>query len=206
VQLGEEVVRNMILFGATRVFATRGMRATSVEHILEASGISRRTFYKMFRGKEDVAAALYRMGSETLLEGCRRAVAAETDPVRKIERCIDVHLANTRALGRLMFVLGGEAQLPESPLHARRMEVHESLAALLQEGHDALGNARIDPLLPRAIVFAMEAISRMVLAEGDEGRQVTEASLERARSVMGRLVTAALLGEGPRVAAVPLRK
>src|SRR5690349_1531817 len=34
VQLGSDVARNMILFGATRVFATKGIRDVSVEDLL----------------------------------------------------------------------------------------------------------------------------------------------------------------------------
>jgi AcrR family transcriptional regulator len=203
VQLGEEVVRNMVLFGATRVFAEHGLRAASVEHILEAAGIARRTFYRVFRSKEDVAVALYRIGTDSLLESCQRAVASERDPLKQVERCIDVHLANARALGRLMFVLGGEAQRPESPLHARRVEVQSAIAFMLQPGQDAAAGAPLDPLLLRGLILALEAVTRIVLTEGDEGRRVTQASIDRARRVMVRLATAALAGGGPQVGPLP---
>ncbi|MEO8552223.1 MAG: helix-turn-helix domain-containing protein, partial [Kofleriaceae bacterium] len=55
VQLGGDVARNMIMFGATRVFATMGLREASVEDLLEAGQVSRRTFYRFFKSKEDVA-------------------------------------------------------------------------------------------------------------------------------------------------------
>ncbi len=204
VQLGEDVVRNMILFGASKVLAARGLRAASVEQILEAANISRRTFYLMFRSKEDVAMALYRLGTETLLDSCRRAVAAESDSLDQVKRCIDIHLRNARDLGRLIFVLGGEAQRPESPLHARRMEVQNAIVAMLQPGVDAAADGPVDPLLLRGLVLALEAVTRMVLAEGDEGRRVDDASIARARGVMTRIASAALAGAGPKVAPLPL--
>jgi AcrR family transcriptional regulator len=206
VQLGEDVVRNMILFGGSKVFAAHGFRAASVEHILEAANISRRTFYLMFRSKEDVAVALYRLGTESLVDACRRAVEAERDPLGQMLRCIDIHLRNARDVGRLIFVLGGEAQRPESPLYARRMEVQDAIVALLQPGLEAAAGGPVDPLLLRGLMLGLEAVTRMVLAQGDEGRRVDEASIERARRVMARVASATLTGQGPRVTPMPLTR
>src|SRR5687767_1745799 len=194
----------MILYRASKVFAAHGLRAASVEHILEAAGISRRTFYLMFRNKEDVAMALYRLGTEALIASCRRAVAAESDALAQMKRCVNTHLRNARDLGRLIFVLGGEAQRPESPLHARRMEVHDAVVAMLQPGLDEAAGGPVDPLLLRGLVLGLEAVTRILLSEGDEGRRVDDASIERARRVMARVVSATLTGEGPRVAPMPL--
>lgn len=134
VQLGEATARAMILQGAARVFAQRGVRAASVEHILGAAKVSRRTFYRFYQSKEDVLVALYRTGTEGLLEACRVAAREERAPLRRLERCVDVHLLHARGLGRLIYVLGGEAQRSESALHARRRQVHEELAQLLSQG------------------------------------------------------------------------
>jgi AcrR family transcriptional regulator len=205
VQLGEESARALILTGAARVFAERGLRAPSVEDLLVAAGVSRRTFYRLYGNKEDVAAALYRFGTERLLAACRLAVAEEADPLRRLERCIDAHLANAREFGRLVFVLGGEAQRHESALHARRMEVHETLVALLSGVMEVRGQP-IDPLLVRGLVLALEGVTRIVLQEGDEGNQVTDASLARVRRVMLRMATATLAGEAPGVAPLPTVK
>lgn len=198
VQLGEASARGMILQGGAIVFAERGVRAASVDDILKAAGVSRRTFYRLYQGKEDVVEALYRIGTDALLDACAAAIARESDPLRQIQGCIDAHLRNARQLGRLVFVLGGEAQRQESSLHARRMEVQEAIVAQLQRG--VKGGTVVDPLLLRAIVMTLEGVTRLVLAEGDEGRRVNDAGIERARAVMTRLATAGLSGEG---AAIP---
>lgn len=201
VQIGEANVRVMILAGATRVFAELGARGASVQDVLAASGVSRRTFYRVYQSKEDILVALYRIGTDGLLEACRAAMARESDPLRQLQGCIDAHLGNARGLGRLVFVLGGEAQRQESALHARRMEVHRALVVMLQEG---LGpSTRVDPLLLRALVLSLEGVTRIVLEEGDEGRDVTDESIERARAVMYRVATATLVGAGPGVTPLP---
>jgi AcrR family transcriptional regulator len=205
VQLGEDSVRAAILQGAATVIAKRGVRATSVDDILGASGISRRTFYRFYQNKEDVLVALYHLGTEELLAACRRVVAEESDPVRQLEGCIDAHLGNAKELGRLMFVLGGEAHRHESPLHQRRMEVHGQLVSLLENTRAVQrGSAkRVDPLIYRGLLLSLEGVTRFVLEEGNEGRSVTAASIERARRVMMRIATAAILGDGTGVTKMP---
>lgn len=202
VQLGADVARNMILFGASRVFATKGFRNVSVEDLLEAGQVSRRTFYRFFKSKEDVALAMYTLGTSSLLESCRRAIASESDMLVQLEKCIDIHLGNAKMMGRLVYVLGGEAQSLESPLHARRMEVHDLLVGMFTEGSEAA--RKVDPLFIRTLIFALEQIVRVVLEQGDEGRRVTADSLARARAVMMRVATAAVAGSGARVAPLPM--
>ncbi len=201
-RLGEAQARAQILAGAARTFARRGVREVSVEDLLDAAGVSRRTFYRLYQSKEDVVMALYRVGTERLLEECRTGMKEEDDPMGQIRRCVDAHLRTARDVGRLVFVLGGEAQRHESALHPRRMETHAELVKLLLESATA-SRTNIDPLLVRGLVLALEGVTRMVLEEGNEGRDVSGASLERARRVMIRMATAALAGEGPGVAPLP---
>jgi AcrR family transcriptional regulator len=200
VQLGSDVARNMILFGATRVFATKGIRDVSVEDLLDAAQVSRRTFYRFFKSKDDVALAMYTMGTSSLIEQCRRAVTQDADLLTQLEHFVTIHLSNAQMMGRLVFVLGGEAHRLESPLHARRMEVHDVLAAMICE-HPAA--ADVDPLLVRALLFAVEAMVRSMLQDGDDGRRVTPDSIARAKRVLMRMVTASVEGSGPRVTPLP---
>jgi AcrR family transcriptional regulator len=202
VQLGEEQGRLQVLAGAVQIFSERGVREASVEDLLRAAGVSRRTFYRLYRSKEDVVRALYQLGTERLLEDCRLAMSEERDPIQQIHRCIEAHLRNARELGRLVFVLGGEAQRGESELSEPRTHVHARLVELLMSSA-AASEKHLDPLLVRALVLALEGVTRIVLEDGDEGRNVSEASIERARRVMIRMATSALVGEGPGVAPLP---
>jgi AcrR family transcriptional regulator len=190
----------MILFGASRVFATKGFRNISVEDLLEAGQVSRRTFYRFFKSKDDVALAMYTFGTSNLLEACRKAIAQDQDHLSQLIRCIDIHLGNAKRMGRLVYVLGGEAQSLESPLHARRMEVHDAILAMFRDAHPERG---VDPMLTRAVLFTLEQVTRAVLDQGDEGRSVTDAMIERARAVMMRVATATFAGSGPRVTEIP---
>lgn len=193
----------MVLQGAAKVFAERGVRIAGVEDILDASRISRRTFYRVYSSKEDVLLALYRIGTERLLDACRSALEEESDPLRIVERCIDAHLQTARAQTRLVFVLGGEAHRHESLLHERRIEIHEALASMLALRAKASLPHAPDIMLFRAILLALEGVVRLILEQGDEGRHVPEDSFERARAVMLRVATAAIAADGPGIAALP---
>lgn len=203
VQLGEQTARAMVLQGAAKLFAELGVRAPSVEDLLAASGISRRTFYRLYDGKEAVLVALYELGTEQLLDACRRAMREERELLRQLERCIDAHLENAREHSRLVFVLGGEAQRQESALHARRMHVHDELTEMLAASAASEIPGGVDRLLLRGLLLALEGVTRIVLAEGREGRRISGASLTRARDAMLRMATAALAGHGPGVTALP---
>jgi hypothetical protein len=145
---------------------------------------------------------MYTLGTASLVEAVRRAIAAEPDLLVQMERTIDLHLANARGMGRIIYVLGGEAQRLESPLYARRMEVHDLIVQLFRDANR--DRSSIDPLLVRTLIIALEQIVRAVLDRGDQGRRVTETMIARARAVMMRVATGTIAGEGPGVAPMPM--
>jgi AcrR family transcriptional regulator len=181
-----------VLQGAAHVFAEVGVQAASVEDILKVAGVARRTFYRFCDGKEGAMVELYRMGTDSLLGACTLAVSEGKTPLGRVTGCIDAHLRNARDFGRLVFVLGGEAHRHESLLYARRREVHDALVTLFAVATTAPGAAPRDPLLFRALVLALEGVTRSVLESGDEGRRVTAERLGQARRVMVHLVRSAL--------------
>jgi AcrR family transcriptional regulator len=198
VQIGESRARALILQGAARVFADKGTRLATVADILAEAKVSRRTFYRLYGSKDEVMLVLYRMGTDRLLGECRAAAATELEPIVVAERFIDAHLRNAGGLSRLVFVLGGEAARQESILHPARMEVHQTLVEML-----AVRLPDVDPLLSRGLLLALEGVTRRMLEDCDEGRQVTPEALARVRAVMMRIATASLAGAGAAVAPLP---
>lgn len=67
--------RLTVVAEALRLFAEQGYEATSVDEIAEAAGISRRTFFRQFRAKEDVVFADH----EILLAQAADFLAGEHD-------------------------------------------------------------------------------------------------------------------------------
>ena len=68
--------KTQILLQSLSVFSRQGLEETSVQDLLEAASISRRTFYKYFSNKIDVLENIYELAVRILLIGKYRASAA----------------------------------------------------------------------------------------------------------------------------------
>jgi AcrR family transcriptional regulator len=66
--------RSRLLDAMVSVVAQKGYTAATVGEVVAAAGVSRRTFYEQFDGKEDCFLAAHEVGLEFLLESIRAAV------------------------------------------------------------------------------------------------------------------------------------
>lgn len=197
-RLGSFFAQNKILAGAAEVFRKQGVESSTVEDILVASGVSRRTFYKAFANKEDVVMALHRDLTDIFLSAMRAAMQSVTTPKERITRCVDVYLLAAQRSGGLMLALQAEAQRPGKLAERRRAAIAD-LAALMEEGARTVGREPPDPLVLLALFTGMEAVVRALMEEGRFG----EADIARARAVMMRLAMATLAEPGDEVPPLP---
>jgi AcrR family transcriptional regulator len=188
--------RSRILAAASKVFAEKGAKTATVEHLLQAAEVSRRTFYRSFRNKEEVLSALYEVACKLVRDALRAAAASTSEPMKKLERCVDAYLAFNKTDSELMRVLEAEALRPDSLLEPQRAALLDDLVRIVQE---SLGERRPDPLVVRGVLLALEGVSHRVHAEG----AVTEARLNRARRAMLRILIASLAEEGDPVPPLP---
>jgi AcrR family transcriptional regulator len=193
-------VRNELLAGAARVFAGKGAADATVEDILVEAAISRRTFYRFFNGKEEILDALHELATQLFLQAMREAFGRDGALLEKIERCVDVFLGFGRSQGALMLVLSGEAQRPDSQLAPRRRAVFEALGAMFDDEILAQQKRRVDPIVTRSLLGALEAANRMLLEKGP----LDAADAARAKRAMMRIMGATLAGAKDVVPALPL--
>jgi AcrR family transcriptional regulator len=82
--------RDKLLTVGTRLFVERGIANVSVEHLLDAAGISRATFYGFFENKNELAAAIlapvFESGTQELSK------LAKLPPHTAATRLIDIYL------------------------------------------------------------------------------------------------------------------
>jgi AcrR family transcriptional regulator len=192
--------RSRILEAAARVFARHGVRQVSVEDLLEAASVSRRTFYRYFRSKEDVLRVLHAVSVQYLLDRVRQAMDTTPDPAKKLERFVDTYLSFNRTDAELFRVLEIEALRPDTPLARTRAQVVEALAALLADELQGVFGQRPDPWLLMGLLAGLTGVSVQLHALG----AVTPAHLERARRVMLRMLLAGLAPKGAPVPPLPL--
>jgi AcrR family transcriptional regulator len=65
-------IQKEITEAAERLFVERGYEATTIEHIAEAVGMSRRTVYRYFSTREDVVLGKFDVVAEEVLDALRR--------------------------------------------------------------------------------------------------------------------------------------
>ena len=106
----------VIVRASVDVFTRRGYEKTSVEDLLKGAGIARRTFYKYFRSKADVLAALYKHVTGELVVAIVEASGDVDDLFAglrvALDRALDFYVENDA----IVRILVEEATRSESPL------------------------------------------------------------------------------------------
>jgi len=156
--LGKNATRTRILGGATTAFSKKGFASCTVQSILEAAGVSRRTFYQFFANKEEVLDALFELATSWLIEQIRNSVETEDDLGTKLARGIDAFLALQELAGPLLPELLAEAQRLESRLSARHERTLDEITSLFAEGVNARYGYEVDPLVFRGLLLTLEGV------------------------------------------------
>ena len=188
-----------MLGAAAKVFSQHGIAATRVEDILVAANIARRTFYKYFRSKEDVLAALYEVWTTEIVKAVEEVRARQPDkPLAGIRAGIDIFLGFYRSGPRALRELVELAIRSDSLLARRRAWLRDQLVAIVDASVHALDGRRLDPYVYYALVSAIEGLA---LELGTD--RTTAADVERARLVVHAIIDHVL--DLPRKTPLPAR-
>ena len=180
--------RDRILRGAATAATERGLRAVTVQDVLEAASVARRTFYQYFPSTEGVLCDLYIEKTAEILERVRAAVASQRMPQRRLRAAMDAYVDALHADGPLLVWLQGEAACPGSMLAPFQNQVHDSLVAMLADS--APGSEAVPALLLRGLLLGADGL----MLHLQRGGALSEASAAAAREVVGAMVAAAAIG------------
>ena len=172
--------RLKILEGAGEAFGRYGYGETTVDHIIAAAGVSRPSFYKFFRNKDEVFDLLHEMHALALIQMIKGAVIGAGDADAKLERGTEAFLRCIAATGPLAQALYSESRQPGSRRSARYQETVATLTAFFAEQGAALQIDAVDPLVYTGLVAAAEAIGVQIVRGGRMG----EAEIQRAKRVI----------------------
>ena len=199
---GSTSARTKILRGAGIAFGNKGYADTSVEDILQASDVSRRTFYRFFRNKDDVFEAIYEIASMMLQNTLRMALRLPADPFKRVEQVVDAFLMVQTGAGPIARTLNLEAMRPNSHIAPQRAELIGNLVQIFQDEFEEARGGRVDKFVLRGLMSALEQISLALLDEPAR----TPDSMERARAAMLRIALATLGEPGEPIPALPMEK
>jgi AcrR family transcriptional regulator/DNA-binding MarR family transcriptional regulator len=132
-----ESQRTRLLDAAFAIVCEEGYRGMAVRAVSERAGVSSKTFYDLFEDREGCFLAAFDYGVEQLAEVARPAYEAQRDWAAAIRAGLGALLAfldDEPALRRVVFV---EALGVGPRVLARRAEVLDGLAGLLDEGRES---------------------------------------------------------------------
>lgn len=139
--------RQKLLEVARKLFAHKGLEATTMNDIAAASGRGRRTLYTYFRNKENIYYAVIEEELERLSEKMDEVASMDVEPEEKIFTLIYTHLSIIRDTvarnGTLRAEFFRNIWMVEKVRKAFDVEEHRILQKVLQEGVDK-GRFRIE--------------------------------------------------------------
>jgi AcrR family transcriptional regulator len=163
--------RERILAAVADATADGGYSETSVEDIIARAGVSRRTFYDIFKNKQDAFLAAYDEAVRRLLWGVRDASSEEDlDFADRITAALGAFLAalvQSPSFGR-MCVVEVLAAGPEAV--RRRNDAMATFAALIREyALEHLGSEPASPIAAELLVGGIYETVYSRLADGQVG-------------------------------------
>jgi AcrR family transcriptional regulator len=180
---GSAAVRSQILIGASQAFGAKGLAGASVEDVLQAAGVSRRTFYKLFPNKEAVFEELAEAAGMIFLQSIKNAAALGKSPADKLANGIEVYLRAPQTAGPIFRVLQLEAGRPGSPHAARRAAIIDALVDMLATGIEEATGRPADRLVVRGVIGAVEAISLHVHETAPDDDEVIDRAKASAMAI-----------------------
>ncbi len=184
-------MREQLIDAAMKLFARKGFDATSVDDVVAAVDVSRRTFFRYFDAKEDVLPAWFDTHVASVLATIddRRADEDTMTSLRHVMNSIaEVYEAKLGSILTIERVIGSEPALV-ARRYARMEQIADSLAKRLvaRKGGGARAEARFRMLARVALAIGNSAIERWVSGGGkgspvamlDECWREAEAGFER---------------------------
>ena len=194
--LERQLHRQRLLQTAVGAFARHGIGDTTIDDILEATRVSRRTFYRYFQGRDDLLVELFTVSCQLLLRAIRDEIGRGPDATR-VERCVEVYLGFRDRAGAIVHELEAEALRSGSPLEPVRRELLDAASNELARALVDDSGGQVDPIVVHGVLVAIEGISHRMRAPAPY-------TMERARAAMLRIARAALSRPGEAVPALPM--
>ncbi|EKF74115.1 TetR family transcriptional regulator [Alcanivorax hongdengensis A-11-3] len=183
--------RAEILIHSMQVFAQRGLQRTTVQHLLDASDVSRRTFYKYFRNKMDVLESIYRIFIDNMLLHFHKEMkqaASARDIIRNTSKVyFDYHVS----MGPIIKLMMEEARSSSSALAPHRERAQGIAAEVLTTEINRITNRNFDPLVFRTVLWILENYSLYIFEDGGFSQE----RLDQCQRTLVGIAESLVLGE-----------
>lgn len=179
----------LIIDAATAVCAIHGFHGTTVELILQEAGVSRPTFYRFFKNKEDVLKRMAVEINQELVNTVSLAVENAETVIEKIEAGVDAYIDWGIRRGEIVRVLYNALFDPAFPIPEIRQNTFRQLIWLFMSELKETDRPAFDPLFIDAIINTVEYLGTSLFTGKD-----SENNLVRVRGIILYFLKSSLLG------------
>lgn len=174
----DEVIRSQrerLLDAMTDAVAEKGYANTVVADVVQRSGVSRATFYQLFRDKDDCFRAAYQAHADlvarVMTSGLEQLRQSDDSPLEKLDRILGLYLASLAAAPALARVFLVEVYAAGPKLIEQRrasLEQFVDVVAATHEGEDGLLGTRPDQrFAAEVLVGATSSMVTNIVGVGD---------------------------------------
>ena len=158
--------RAEILIHSMQVFAQRGLQRTTVQHLLDASDVSRRTFYKYFRNKMDVLESIYRIFVDNMLLHFHKEVKQASSANDIIRNTTKVYFDYHVSMGPVIKLMMEEARSSDSALAPHRTRAQTLASEVLAVQINRFTGKNYEPLVFLTMLWMLENYSLYIFEDG----------------------------------------
>jgi AcrR family transcriptional regulator len=180
--------RAEILIHSMQVFAQRGLQRTTVQHLLDASDVSRRTFYKYFRNKMDVLESIYRIFVDNMLLHFHKEVKQASSANDIIRNTTKVYFDYHVSMGPVIKLMMEEARSSDSALAPHRTRAQTLASEVLAVQINRYTGKNYEPLVFLTMLWMLENYSLYIFEDGGFSQERLDQCLRVAVGVAESLV------------------
>lgn len=160
-----DALRRQILEGAARAYGRLGWHAVTIDEIVAEAGISRPTYYRVFRDKHEAVEAVIKQVNASLLAVLARAIAMPGDAEERARAAIEAYFDWGLAAGAVARMIYRELQLPSGPAQGERLRTLAQISRLL---HQAGRRGARQRLMDTAALHAIEHLGSRLFEQAGE--------------------------------------
>lgn len=177
-----------VLFNAIGVFTSKGVEDTTVQDLLDAANVSRRTFYKYFKNKVDVLESIYEISAGLLMARFREAQKSSASLSDFVVRCVELFFDYHANLAPLIRMMTEEALRTDSPLAPHRAALMEQIVNLFDDQYFQEEGVRLDPKVYYSLIWMIESASINILTNTAATQDVVDSFKAVMKAISARAV------------------
>ena len=173
--------RTQIILQSVAIFSQKGISSTTVQDLLLASDVSRRTFYKYFKDKFDVLESIYQLSINMFSKRLSEKIDSSESLEDLVEKTVEAYFSYHTSMGSMIRIMHEEACRQESPLNVRRKLDRETFVDVFLIKSKKHGGDLLSRMSYYTIFWSLENTSMYLLTE-------TECSDEELKSSKAQLI------------------